>query len=71
MKIPTHYGQYRLESVYGPIVYSDVNEKTMGVITVGDKVAFLMSYNKAIVNSRTAEEIRDAAMDYLSNAIKQ
>jgi NRPS condensation-like uncharacterized protein len=71
MKIPTHYGQYRLESVYGPIVYSDVNEKTMGVITVGDKVAFLMSYNKAIVNSRTAEEIRETAMDCLANAVKQ
>jgi hypothetical protein len=71
MKIPNSYGQYRLESVYGPIVYSDVNEKTMGVITVGDKVTFLMSYNKAIVNSPTAEEIRDTATDYLSNAVNQ
>ena len=71
MKIPTSYGQYRLESVYGPFVYSDVNEKTMGVITVGDKVTFIMSYNKAIVNSPTAEEIRDTAMDYLSNAVNQ
>lgn len=70
LNIPTGYGQYRLEAVYGPFVYSDVNEKTIGVITVGDKVTFLMSYNKAIVNSRTAEEIRDTAMAYLTNAVK-
>lgn len=69
MNIPTSYSQYQLESVYGPIVYSDVNEKTVGVITVGDKVTFLMSYNEAIVTPHTAEEIRDTAMDYLSNAI--
>ncbi len=69
MNIPTNYGQYQLDSVYGPFIYSDVNEKTMGVITVGNKVTFLMSYNKAIVKPHTAEEIRDTAMDYLSNAI--
>ena len=69
MNIPTNYDQYQLDSVYGPFVYSDVNEKTMGVITVGNRVTFLMSYNKAIVKSHTAEEIRDTAMDYLSNAI--
>ena len=38
MNIPANYNQYQLESVYGPFVYSDVNEKTIGVITVGDKV---------------------------------
>jgi NRPS condensation-like uncharacterized protein len=69
MNIPTNYGQYQLDSVYGPFIYSDVNEKTMGVITVGDKVTFLMSYNKAIVAPRTAEEIRDTAMNHLSNAV--
>ncbi len=69
MNIPTDYDQYQLESVYGPFVYSDVNEKTLGVITVGNKVTFLMSYNKTIVTSHTAEEIRDTAMDYLSNAV--
>jgi NRPS condensation-like uncharacterized protein len=69
MNIPTSYNQYQLESVYGPFVYSDVNEKTIGVITVGDKITFLMSYNEAIVTSPTAEEIRQTAMDYLSNAL--
>jgi NRPS condensation-like uncharacterized protein len=66
MNIPTTYDQYQLESVYGPFVYSDVNEKTVGVITVGDKVTFLMSYNETIVSPRTAEAIKKTAMDYLS-----
>jgi len=69
MNIPTSYDHYQLESVYGPFVYSDVNEKTVGVITVGDKVTFLMSYNETIVTPHAAEEIRKTAMDYLSNAI--
>ncbi len=69
MNIPTTYDQYQLDSVYGPLVYSDVNEKTIGVITVGDKVTFLMSYNESIVIPHMAEAIRDTAMDYLSNAV--
>ena len=69
IKIPTSYGQYQIESVYGPFVYSDVNEKTVGVITVGDKVTFLMSFNQAIVTPHTAEAIRDTTMDYLSDAV--
>jgi len=71
MNIPTTYNHYQLESVYGPFVYSDVNEKTMGVITVGDKVTFLMSYNETIVTPHTAEAIRKTAMDYLSNAVNE
>jgi NRPS condensation-like uncharacterized protein len=70
MDIPTTYDQYQLESVYGPFVYSDVNEKTVGVITVGDKVTFLMSYNETIVSPRTAEKIRKTTIDYLANAVK-
>ena len=33
--IPTRYGSRTIESVYGPFVYSDVNEKVVGVATVG------------------------------------
>jgi NRPS condensation-like uncharacterized protein len=67
--IPTSYGPYQLDAVYGPIIYSDVNEKTLGVITVGNAMTFLMSYNAAHVAPHTAEAIRDAAMGYLSRAV--
>jgi NRPS condensation-like uncharacterized protein len=69
MNTPTNYDQYQLESVYGPYVYSDVNEKTVGVITVGNKATFMLSYNEAIVASHAAEEIRATAMNYLSQAV--
>jgi len=38
----------------------------LGVITVGNTMTFLMSYNEAIVTSHTAEAIRDTAMAYLA-----
>jgi hypothetical protein len=41
----------------------------VGVITVGDKVTFLISYNKSIVNSYEIEKIRDTTMDYLTKAV--
>jgi NRPS condensation-like uncharacterized protein len=69
MNIPTDYDPLQLESIYGPFVYSDVNEKTMGVITVGDKATFLLSYNATIVEPRTAEAIRNRAMDTLKKAV--
>lgn len=69
MNIPTRSGPYQLDAVYGPIIYSDVNEKTLGVMTVGNAMTFLMSYNDALVTSRTAEAIRDAAMGYLARAV--
>ncbi len=61
MRIPTDYGAYRLEAVYGPFVYPEVNEKTIGVMTVGDQMRFLMSYNETIVTPQTAQQIRDTA----------
>ncbi len=67
--IPTRYGPFQLDAVSGPIIYSDVNEKTLGVITVGNTMTFLMSCNDARVPSRTAEAIRDAAMAYLDRAV--
>ena len=69
VSIPTTYGQYELDAVYGPLVYSDVNEKTIGITTVGDKASFLMSFNEANVGRQTAEAIRDVAMKHLLNAV--
>jgi len=67
--IPSVYGQLRLDSVYGPAVYSDVNEKLIGVITVGDRISFMMTYNENNVSTDNAKHIRDAAISHLSRAI--
>lgn len=55
--------------VYGPAVYSDVNEKLVGVITIGDRISFMMTYNENNVSTNNAEHIRDATIDHLSRAI--
>ena len=69
MNIPSVYGKLRLDSVYGPAVYSDVNEKLIGVITIGGRISFMMTYNKNNVSEEKAELIRDAVVNHLSNAI--
>lgn len=59
MDIPKVYGDLRLEAVYGPLIYSDVNEKNVGVITVGNRLSFAMGYDTGVVNAETAAQIRD------------
>ncbi len=68
INIPSVYGQLRLDTVYGPAVYSDVNEKLIGVITTGDRISFMMTYNENNVSTDNAKQIRDAAISHLSQA---
>jgi NRPS condensation-like uncharacterized protein len=66
--IPTTYGELQLDAVYGPLVYSDVNEKTVGVITVGKRITFWMSYNESIIDSETAKQFRESVEELLQEA---
>jgi len=68
--IPTTYGKLQLDAVYGPFVYSDVNEKTVGVITAGKRAAFWMSYNQSVIDSGTATQFRDAVEGLLQEAME-
>jgi NRPS condensation-like uncharacterized protein len=63
--IPTSYGDLKLDAVYGPLVYSDVNEKTVGVITVGNRLTFAMSHNMNVVDTDTASELRDKIVELI------
>jgi len=67
--IPADYKTLILEALYGPIVYSDVNEKTVGVITLKNKLTFVMSYNESVVDNIKAEKIRKATLNNISNAL--
>ena len=69
INIPSVYGELHLDMVYGPAVYSDVNEKLVGVITIGDRISFMMTYNEDNISTDNAKQIRDAAITYLSQAI--
>ena len=68
--ISTDYGELQLDTVYGPLVYSDVNEKTVGVITVGKKITFWMSYNESTIDSETATKFRDAVEELIQEVIE-
>ena len=65
--IPTSYGRLELEAVYGPLFYSDVEEKMVGVITVGGRLSFFHASRKSVVND--AALLKDAAMRYLNTAV--
>ena len=67
--IPVSYGPLELEAVYGPLFYSDVEEKMLGVITVGGRMSFCHVSRRSIIND--ASILRDTAMDYLKAAVKE
>ena len=65
--IPTSYGPLVLEAVHGPLFYSDVEEKMLGVITVGGRLSFFHVSRRPVVGD--ANILKDAAMRYLKVAI--
>ena len=65
--IPTRYGRLELKAVYGPLFYSDVEEKMVGVITVGGQLSFFHASRKSVVND--AALLKDAAMRHLERAV--
>jgi NRPS condensation-like uncharacterized protein len=70
VNIPVSYGKLELDCVYGPIVYSDVNEKTVGVTTVGNKMTFVLTHKVENIDKETAGKIKNSVIQKLSEAIK-
>jgi NRPS condensation-like uncharacterized protein len=67
--IPKTYNGLELDCVYGPVVYSDVNEKTVGITTAGNKLTFVLTHNKDNVNVETVNKIKDHVYLQLSLSI--
>ena len=65
--IPSTYGLLKLEAVYGPLVYSDVDEKIVGAIAVGGRLSFVLTSNQSIIGDGT--RLKEAAMEYLERAV--
>jgi Condensation domain len=65
--IPTTYGTLGLEAVYGPVVYSDVDEKMVGVITVGGRLSCTLTLDDRVVDG---ERLRDAAMAHVQKQVR-
>ena len=70
INIPVSYGKFQLESVYGSLFYSDVNEKTVGVITVSGKLTYLLSYNEDNLDKDCAQKIKNRFNQYIAEALK-
>ena len=65
--IPTSYGSLELDAVYGPLFYSDVEEKMLGIITVGGRLSFFHVSRRPVAGD--ANLLKGAAMRYLKAAI--
>jgi hypothetical protein len=65
--IPTSYGQLELETVYGPCFYCDFTEKTLGTITVGGALSFILVCNTSLTGD--GARIKKAAMEHLQKAV--
>ena len=57
LDMPEHFGPLTLEAIHGPVVYSDVNEKTIGITTVSDRLTISMTSNGRQVSQQDATEI--------------
>lgn len=66
--IPRDYGPRKLESVFGPAVYSDVDEKIVGVVTATGKLSCVMTFNADIVSEEAARQIKELATGSLLKA---
>jgi NRPS condensation-like uncharacterized protein len=69
MEIPVEYGLYRLDSVYGPFFYSDVNEKVVGVTTVGNQLSFLMAFDGDKIGNSNGKAIENRALESIAEAV--
>ena len=67
LDIPTTYGSLKLEVLYGPLFYSDVEEKMIGTITLGGRLSFLFVSKASVVDDPAS--LRDTAMEHLKQAM--
>ncbi len=66
--LPVDYGSLKLESIIVPVFLSDYQEKCLRIVTVGGKMSFSLTFWEDILDTLTAERIRDTSMRYLCGA---
>lgn len=69
--VENSYDTMKLDSIYGPVIYSDVNEKTVGVVTVSEKITFTVSYNESNLSEATIKRIKDQFLFYLRKGLSE
>jgi hypothetical protein len=69
--IDTKYGSRELEAVFGPVIYSDVNEKVVGITTVGGRLTFSMTCGVGGLPKTVIEQIRERVMMILEEEFRR
>jgi hypothetical protein len=70
LDIPIHYGDLKLESLYGPSVYTDLIEKILGVNTINGKMHFNFTFDPKIVSTSIIDDIKLRSMEILNDVIR-
>ena len=65
LNIPHIYGELAVEAVHGPVVYSDVNEKTIGVAAVAGRLTLSMTTDGHRIPFATASRVLTDALQQL------
>ena len=67
--IPSEYGSLKLDTIYGPFIYSDPAEKYLSIVTLAGKMNFSFTFKESVTSRSTIEELRDTAMACLGEAV--
>ena len=69
LDIPTQYGKLHLDGLYGPSLGGDPDNIVLGVITIGDRMHFTLSFTDIKLSVSEAEKIKEKAMSSLEDAV--
>jgi hypothetical protein len=63
LDFPVLYGSLQLDALFGPILGGDPEDIVLGVITIGDRMHFNLSFTDLKMNPSQAEQIKESAMN--------
>lgn len=69
LDFPIRYGALQLEALFGPILGGDPEDVVLGVITIGGKMHFGLSFTDLKMSTSQADQIVETAMNCLSQAV--
>lgn len=65
LDIPNTYGALSVDAIFGPVVYSDVNEKTIGAATVAGRLTLSMTTDGNRIQSAPASQVLEESLEHL------
>ncbi|MBD3197284.1 MAG: hypothetical protein GF317_19675 [Candidatus Lokiarchaeota archaeon] len=69
IQIRKHYGNYTLNTVHGPYVFSDTIEKYIGVITLDEEMFISISYGENIISTSKIIELKRHFLEHLKEIL--